>query len=94
MDINRFLDEAKRIAGIESDYALAAKLGVSRAAVSIWRTGKGFPDATRSAELAVLQGRQPIAGIAAIELERHRENASAVRFWNSQLKQVREFILC
>jgi len=57
-----------------------------------WKIGKSLPDATQAARIAVLQGREPIAGIAVIEMERHRENAAAVKFWKSQLKKVREFI--
>lgn len=94
MDISKFIDETKKAAGIQTDSALAKRLGVSQQAVSLWRTGKGWPDATRAAEMAALQGREPIAGIAAVELERHRENPAAVKFWRSQLRNVREFIVC
>lgn len=88
------IDETIKIAGLTSANQLAQVLGVSRSAISVWRRGTSLPDATQAAQIAVLQGREPLAGVAAVEMERHRDNPKAVRFWQSQLRNVREFILC
>lgn len=93
MDVAKMLDEAARIAGLKNDAEIARALGVSRNTVHNWRHGLRMPDATYAAQIAVLQGREPIAGVAALELVRHREDAAAVKFWKSQLAGVREFIV-
>ncbi|MEI8612055.1 helix-turn-helix domain-containing protein [Enterovibrio sp. Hal110] len=42
--ITELMDDVKAAHDIPSDYALAKKLGVTRATVSKWRVEKGIPD--------------------------------------------------
>lgn len=88
------INETVRIAGLGSGRQLAQALGISPTTLTHWKSGRSLPDATQAAQIAVMQGREPLAGVAAVELERHRDNPVAVRFWQSELRKVREFILC
>ena len=64
------LDEAKKKAGISSDYALANSLGVSRQLLSNWRHNRDLPNTLGAVKLAEVLGRNPIEVIAEIEIER------------------------
>lgn len=57
--VNDFLDRAKRGAGIESDYALAQRIGVTRANVSNWRHDRNAPDGRAIIALCALSGDDP-----------------------------------
>lgn len=94
MNANRMIDATVKIAGLTSGAELARTLGISKTTLTHWKSGRSLPDATQAAQIAVMQGREPLAGVAAVELERHRNNPIAVRFWQSELRKVREFILC
>lgn len=72
-----YLQAAKTRAGIASDYALAARLGVTRAAVSNWRAGRSLPDALGAYRLGDLAGIDPLIVIADIERERAERAARA-----------------
>jgi len=50
------MDAVKAAQAIGSDYRLAQVLGVTRATVSNWRTGRKFPTQTTVYELARLAG--------------------------------------
>ena len=54
--INELLDAAKKARNLETDSALAAALGLHRAAVSTWRHGKNLPDPVAAAKLADMAG--------------------------------------
>lgn len=94
MNGKKLIDETVKIAGLRNGAELAAKLGISRTTLTHWKSGRSLPDATQAARIAVLQGREPLAGIAAVEIERNRDNAAAVKFWRQELQKVREFIVC
>ncbi len=84
------LDAARKRAGIPSDYALAARLGVTRATVSVWRNGRGVPDTTHASTLADLAGLDWPQVFASLELQRaelsHLDlNAAA---WRSILQRI------
>lgn len=64
--VAELLDKAKECRSIPSDNGLAKVLGVSRAAVSEWRTGaKRMPDA-RVRELAVMAKQDPGEWLVAV----------------------------
>lgn len=70
MDTRDYLARCKRVHHIESDYALAKLLGVSRQAVSNWQRGQftlGNRDCYKVAELL---GMDPALIIADMEAER------------------------
>ena len=79
-----YLDAAKKAANLPSDYALAARLGVTRGAISSYRTERTVPETLIAVRLAELIGADPMRVVADIELEKaersHRdEQASAWR---------------
>lgn len=54
--ISQVLDTIRDRRSLASDNALAGLLGVTRASVSNWRTGRNMPDAVQCARLADLAG--------------------------------------
>ena len=92
MDGQRLINETVRIAGLKNAAELARVLGLSHGAMHHWKNGTSWPDATTAARIAVMQGREPLAGVAAVELERHKDDPAAVKFWRHELTKVREFI--
>lgn len=67
-----YIDEAKKKLGIESDYGLAKELGLSRAAVSLWRNGKGSMDDYAATRIAEIIGVNPMIVIAAVNVEKEK----------------------
>lgn len=67
-----YIDEAKKKLGIESDYGLAKELGLSRAAVSLWRNGKGSMDDYAATRIAEIIGVNPLIVIAAVNVEKEK----------------------
>jgi transcriptional regulator with XRE-family HTH domain len=90
MQTSEYLDAARSRAGIPSDYALAARLGVSRGAVSNWRVGRGFPEPLYAFRLAELADVDPARLVADLELQRaereHRDATAAG--WRSILQRI------
>lgn len=90
-----FLDRAKRGAGIESDYALAKLIGVSRANVSNWRNERNTPDEGPIMKLCELSGDDPVD--VAIEIQSSRAaNDDAITLWQrvgARLKSVGQNVL-
>jgi predicted transcriptional regulator len=68
-----YLDATKARLGLESDYAAAKALGVTRAAVSRYRTGTGTFDDLTAARVAEILGVEPIEVIAAVNYERTKD---------------------
>jgi transcriptional regulator with XRE-family HTH domain len=68
-----YLDEAKKRAGIESDYALAKRLGVTKAAISNYRQGISKMDDYTAAQIADLLEVDPLEVIAAANAEREKD---------------------
>jgi transcriptional regulator with XRE-family HTH domain len=95
--VNDFLDRAKKGAGVESDYALAKIVGVSRANVSNWRNERNAPDERAIVKLCDLSGDDPeyvalliqsmraanddAAGLWRRAAERLKKGAAAVALW-------------
>lgn len=59
------LDKAKETLKASSDAELARHLGVTRASVSNWRTGRNLPDVVQCATIAGLTG-EPLARVLGI----------------------------
>jgi hypothetical protein len=78
--IPEFLDRAKRGAGIDSDYALAKLVGVSRANVSNWRNERNAPDERAIEELCKFSGDDPDHVAACIQSMR-AANDDAAFLW-------------
>jgi plasmid maintenance system antidote protein VapI len=67
-----YLDDAKKTLGIDSDYAMAQFLGVTRMAVSSYRAGKRIIDDYAAAKIAGVLGIDPMIVIAAANAEREK----------------------
>lgn len=75
----RLIDEVKIGTGLESDYALANLLEVSRSTVSNWRTGRSQMDETAAIQVAEILELDPLAVLGALALERpHTERQAEV----------------
>jgi hypothetical protein len=72
MNTNEYLDKAKEVKGITSDYALAKELKIRPSAISNYRAGKSHFDDVISAKVAELIGIH--AGL--VMLDMHRQRAS------------------
>lgn len=85
----QLLDAAKAAQGIASDYALAARLGVTRAAVSNYRHGRKFPDLATTYALAEMAGTSPIESVMMVNLERAAGGRDA-EVWAKLRAELRE----
>lgn len=65
-----YLDAVKRRLGLPSDYALQKPLGVSKQAISSYRTGHSTFDHIVAGRIAELLDVDPIRVIADVEIER------------------------
>jgi transcriptional regulator with XRE-family HTH domain len=70
MKTTQYLDSAKKALGIESDYALAPHLGLTRSGVSKLRREVVVMSNTTAARIAEILGVDEIKVIADLELER------------------------
>lgn len=57
--VSMYLDEAQEIGAVKNDADLSKKLGISRASVSEWRSGKSTPNDDQAVKLAELLGKDP-----------------------------------
>lgn len=64
------LDRWKEKQGIQSDYAAAKALGITAAAISKWRKGKGHAEADLAARMASALHLETLGVLAAIEADR------------------------
>jgi transcriptional regulator with XRE-family HTH domain len=65
------LDAAKKRLGIESDYALSKRLGLTTSAISNYRAGRSHMDDVTAVKIAELLGMHP----GLVMLDMHRERA-------------------
>lgn len=93
MRTDELLDAAKHAAGIESDYALAQRLGVTRAVVSSYRQGRTIPDADVAFRLADVLNDDPARIVALCELER-AERKGADKLAAAWRRRLERFGLC
>lgn len=70
MKTAELLDQARQVAGLPSDYALAKVLGVTTQLVSNWRHGRKYPSSFALFKLALLARRDPAEVTAELETER------------------------
>jgi transcriptional regulator with XRE-family HTH domain len=84
------LDLARERAGIPSDYALASRIGCTRSVVSMWRSGKSFPEALYCWKLADLCGIDALHVIADVELDRAERysHEDVANEWRSILSRI------
>lgn len=75
-----YLNAVKRKLGIESDYALAASLGVTRSAVSTFTRGKGIFGDDVALTVAEILEIDPLAVIAAANAERAKTPEQKARW--------------
>jgi len=66
----KLIDEYKKTLKLKNDSALAEALGVSRACVSRWRSGLGYPEPSIAWEMAEACGMNPAEVMVNIEAER------------------------
>ncbi len=71
----KLLDKYKEVCSIASDNACAGSLGVSRQAVSKWRTGENHPDADVIEKMCNATGEPLRHWLPLIEAERARSPA-------------------
>lgn len=80
MNTLEYLDAVKKKLGIESDYALAARLGVTRSAVSTFMRGKGIFGDDVALSVAEILGVNPLVVIAAANAERAKTEEQKARW--------------
>jgi transcriptional regulator with XRE-family HTH domain len=74
-DVNatiKLLDKYREVCSLNSDNAAAVKLGISRSAVSLWRGGKGHPEADSIEKMCEATGENIARWMPLIESERAR----------------------
>lgn len=82
-----YLDEAKAKIGIESDYAFAKNIGITRGAMSNYRNKVSIMDDYTAAQVANILGIQAIIVIAAANAERERDDGKK-DFWQKYWKKL------
>lgn len=82
-----YLDEAKAKLGIESDYGMAAWLGVTRAAVSAYRNSARTVDDYAAAKIAEVLEIDPMIVIAAANAEREKDDGKR-GYWEKYYKRL------
>jgi transcriptional regulator with XRE-family HTH domain len=78
--VPELLDKARSVCRLGSDNALAARLNVSRAAVSRWRLGQSAPDEVSCGKLAEMTG-EPLARVLGIAGEHRAISRDAKAVW-------------
>lgn len=80
------MDKARQRRGIPTDMALAERLGRSRALVSEWRAGKGYPDEDLIIALAEMAGDDPGEWLVAVKAI--RTDGRAGKVWAELAKRI------
>lgn len=91
-DVAVLLDKAKMTLKASSDAELARHLGVTRASVSNWRTGRNLPDVVQCATLAGLTG-EPLARVLGIVGEARAISREEKAVWHKLAASVAAVIL-
>ena len=89
MKTDEFMDEAKNRLNINSDYALAKQLGLSRQAMSQYRAGKRSPDAYTCSRLADVLGINAFDIMIEIEASAEKDETRRA-YWLSKAKAARQ----
>ena len=77
---SEFLDAVKERHSLQSDYALAKRLGVRHSTISHYRSGRSSMDPKTAVKIAELLALDPLEVIAAAEVERARDEKTK-GFW-------------
>ncbi|ONN91534.1 hypothetical protein A8D62_10110 [Burkholderia cenocepacia] len=77
-----YLDAVKQKLGIESDYAAAKALSMTRAGISKYRLGRTYFDDMTAVRVATILDLDPMEVISAANAERARDD-SAREFWEN-----------
>jgi predicted transcriptional regulator len=87
---NDLLNRLKAVYGLQSDYALAKKIGISRQAVSKYRTLTRTLDDCVAVEVAELLELNPFQVLASMQLERAERNKDEkmVSIWREYAKRA------
>lgn len=80
------LDRARKGENLRSDNALALRTGLSRQAISKWRTEDGYPEEEHIALLAKMAGDLPIDWLHAVRAE--RATGAAREAWIAESRKV------
>ena len=87
-ETNKLLDRAAKKLPTESDYSIANALGVSRAAVSKWRSGRNHMADTAAMKLAEILG-EPTDPILALVAADRTSDPAAKKQWTNMAKKLR-----
>jgi len=87
MNTIKYLQDAKCKLQIESDYALAKRLGITTAAISQYQTGKRVIDPYTAAKLAEVLEIDPMEIVAAAEEEREKDEKKR-EFWRTLSRKL------
>lgn len=86
MNTIEYLNEAKAVLGVESDYALAKKLNLSKQAIGNYMQGKSAMSDEVACKVAAVIGKH--AGIVMLDMHREREKNPEVRaVWTSVMEK-------
>lgn len=83
MKTAEMLDAAQKKLGVNSDYALAKAMGITKGRIGHYRTGIRTPDEQACFQIADILGIDPAAVIATVKAERETEPSKAA-FWRKQ----------
>lgn len=87
MSPNEYIDAAKQEMQLQSDNELAQRMGVHRARISQYRSGKQWPDNYFVMKLAIALKADPVAVLADLESQREKRPERA-EFWRSFLSRA------
>lgn len=83
-DTNELVTAAKTKLGVRNDSEFARRIGVSRQAVSHWKSGTNCMDERTAAELARIVGVDPRDAVIMVQAERAK-NEKDRKFWRDLL---------
>lgn len=87
MNTVEYLQQAKKALNIESDYALAKSLGVTRSSISGLVNGKNTMSDETAIKVASIIGKH--AGIIMLDMRREREKNPEVRaVWSEVMEKI------
>lgn len=85
----QLVEALKTLLEVDSDYAIAKKLGVSHTALGKWRKGSTMDDNT-ALYCADLLGLDPLETLAGIQLERalNKGDNQLIKFWSRYAPKI------
>jgi len=89
-----YMDEAQDIGAVKNDAELAKKLGISRASVSEWRSGKSTPNDDQAVKLAEVLGKDAGELLAECGAARAKTNATRQAWERVAARMAMSITLC